>query len=235
MDVRGAYLDRVFGESDIPSHDEIRTAVVEEFNHLKRKAVFPSIGLFEYWQFALSKKLGRPAEDIVESNLLASDFSASGVCIRFRDGTELAFRHAFYVGDTPADGGIHRVAVFTEHCGYHEFRIGPGDRVSEGSLRETSYKASSEDLASDLLAPIGRDFGSPDYDRLEGQDSIATDLIEIQRMAAKIFETDEESFNWLHRPHPLLNGASPLESAASAMGSQRVKDILIAIQHGGVA
>ncbi len=114
MDARGAYLDRIFSEDDIPSQDDIRAAAQEELNHLKQRAVMPWIGMLENWQHALSKRLGRSAEDIFEGNLLATDFSNDSVHVQFEDGTDLTFRRAFYVGETPADGAIHRVAVFTD-------------------------------------------------------------------------------------------------------------------------
>lgn len=146
MDARGAYLDRIFSENDIPSQDDIRAAAQEELDHLKQKAVMPWVGMLENWQISLSKRLGRSAEDIVEDNLLATDFSNDSVHVQFEDGTDLTFRRAFCVGETPADGAIHRVAVFTEHCGYHEFWIGPSDRISASSMPGGRCKPSDEDL-----------------------------------------------------------------------------------------
>ncbi len=133
VDVRGARLDRISSEDDVPSQDAIRVTAQEELNHLKRRAVMPWFGMLENWQIALSKRLGRSAEDLLEYNLLAADFSDDGVHVQFKDGTDLTFRRAFYVGATPAEGAIYRVAVFTEHCGSHEFWIGPGDRISATS------------------------------------------------------------------------------------------------------
>ena len=170
MDVRGAHLDRIFSEDDIPSQADIRDAAQEELNHLKRKTVMPWICMLENWQIALSKRLGRSAENIVENNLLATDFSDDSVHVQFEDGTDLTFRRAFYVGETPADGAIHRVAVFTEHCGYHEFWIGPSDRISANAMPGARCKPSDEDLAWDSMAPVGREFGSPDFDRLMDED-----------------------------------------------------------------
>ena len=130
MDARGAYMDRIFSEEGTPSQHDIRSAAQEELDHLRKKAVMPWVGMLEYWQIALSQRLGRSAADIVEDNLLAADFSDGSVHVQFKDGSDLTFRRAFYVGETPADGAIHRVAVFTEQCGYHEFWIGPGDQIS---------------------------------------------------------------------------------------------------------
>ena len=187
MDARGAHLERVFNEDDIPSQDDIRAAAQEELDHLKKKAVMPWIGMLENWQMALSKKLGRSTEDIVEGNLLPTDFSDDSVHFQFEDGTDLTFRRAFYVGETPADGAIHRVAVFTEHCGYHEFWIGPKDRISASPMPEGRYKRFDKDLAWDSMPAVGREFGSHDFDRLMDEDAkkFASDLAQwIQQSSA---------------------------------------------------
>lgn len=130
MDVRGAHLDGLLNGDEAPSHDAIREAAQAELNQLQQKSAMPWIGMLERWQIDLSNRLGRSAEDIIEGNLWATDFSSDSVNIQFEDGSDLTFRRAFYLGDTPDDGSIHRVAVFTEHCGYHEFWIGPGDQIS---------------------------------------------------------------------------------------------------------
>lgn len=59
-------------------------------------------------------------------------------------------------------------------------------------------------------------------------------LLELDQMAADTFESDVEASQWLRRPHPMLDGETPLESARTSYGAQRVKDILLAIQYGGV-
>lgn len=86
----------------------------------------------------MKRSIGRSAEDIIENKLLATDFSCDVVQIQFEEGTFLSFRRAFYLGETPVDGAIHRVAVFTEHCGYHEFWIGLDDRIEVLMHRQTS-------------------------------------------------------------------------------------------------
>ena len=135
MDAREAYLDRIFDDVEIPAQDEIRAATQRELDHLRQKSVMPWIGISENWKTQLSQRLGRSDDVILEDNLSATDFSKNGVRIQFEDGTDLNFRRAIYVGDTPSDGAIHRVAVFTEHCGYHEFWIGPSDRIEEVGSR----------------------------------------------------------------------------------------------------
>ncbi len=59
-------------------------------------------------------------------------------------------------------------------------------------------------------------------------------LLELGQMAADTFETEDEASAWLRCPHPMLDGDSPLESAKTSFGAQRVKDILMAIRYGGV-
>ncbi|WP_338416659.1 MbcA/ParS/Xre antitoxin family protein [uncultured Sphaerotilus sp.] len=60
-------------------------------------------------------------------------------------------------------------------------------------------------------------------------------LCEVEQMAVDTFESESEALLWLRRPHPMLDGEMPLEAARTACGAQRVKDILLAIQRGGVA
>lgn len=228
MDARGAYQDRIFDEGKIPSQDEIRAAAQEELDQLKQKSVMPWIRILDNWKTKLSKRLGRSEEAIVEDHLFATDFSEDGVHIYFEDGTDLTFRRAFYVGASPTDGAVYRVAVFTEHCGYHEFWIGPDDRIeainhhpktgSDQDLKWTNeirqaqaevaqglvapYKfgpASEEELAWDSMPPVGREFGSPDFDRLNAEDAakFASDLANwIQQCSASTGDLQLEDDEW---------------------------------------
>lgn len=59
-------------------------------------------------------------------------------------------------------------------------------------------------------------------------------LLELAQMATDTFETEDEASAWLRRPHPMLDGDSPLALAKTSYGAQRAKDILIAIRYGGV-
>ena len=53
---------------------------------------------------------------------------------------------------------------------------------------------------------------------------------DMHGLAAETFETAVEAEAWLRRPHPLLDGQTPLECAVTAAGQRRVIDILIAIK-----
>ena len=64
----------------------------------------------------------RHGED--RDRLSAYDFSdQQSVIIRFPDGSQVLFRHAFAIPDKVA----REVAVFTEHCGYHVFPLGDAE------------------------------------------------------------------------------------------------------------
>lgn len=59
-------------------------------------------------------------------------------------------------------------------------------------------------------------------------------LLELDEIASDTFESEEAASGWLRRPHPMLDGESPLQAARTSFGAQRVKDILLAIKYGGV-
>lgn len=54
----------------------------------------------------------------------------------------------------------------------------------------------------------------------------------LEFLARDVFESEFETANWLRKPHAMLDGDSPLEAAGSAIGTQRVEDILLAIKYG---
>lgn len=60
-------------------------------------------------------------------------------------------------------------------------------------------------------------------------------LLEMHQLARDAFDTVETALAWLRRPHPLLAEKAPFDWAKSAYGSERVKEILIAIKYGGAA
>lgn len=56
----------------------------------------------------------------------------------------------------------------------------------------------------------------------------------VESLARGVFISEAEAENWLNKWHPLL-GASPRNAAATPDGARRVRQILNAIKHGGVA
>jgi len=83
--------------------------------------------ILEAWIDKLSEKLGRPVEELSERGLSATDFSSSSKVVLSNTGElECTFNHAFSV----VNAEVGKVAVFTEHCGYHEFYLN-GMKVSD--------------------------------------------------------------------------------------------------------
>ena len=66
------------------------------------------------------------------------------------------------------------------------------------------------------MAPVGREFGSPDYERLAALDQAA--------FAA--FQSWEQVRTWLVAPNPQLDGICPEDSARSPDGLRKVMSIL---------
>ncbi len=58
--------------------------------------------------------------------------------------------------------------------------------------------------------------------------------LELTRLVEDTFESPQEAYAWLRRPHPMLDGEVPLECARSALGEQSVRDLLAALKYGGV-
>ncbi len=58
--------------------------------------------------------------------------------------------------------------------------------------------------------------------------------MELTTLATETFGTLEKAALWLKRPHPLLEGASPLDYANSQYALAKIKSMLSAIRYGGV-
>lgn len=59
-------------------------------------------------------------------------------------------------------------------------------------------------------------------------------LRELEALAGDVFTSPEGAEAWLRKPHPMLDGQTPLDVATSHEGFQRVKDLLVNIKFGGV-
>lgn len=80
------------------------------------------------WLPQLAQKTGRTVADLKAEGLRAGDFPPGGVRIAFEDDSRVHFRWAFFVTDPSRRG---KVAIFTEHCGYHEFLLGSEDSIEQ--------------------------------------------------------------------------------------------------------
>lgn len=104
--------------------------------------------------------------------------------------------------------------------GHHHQNI---DYVIEGLMSAAvPFRAFGVDMGSHLAWPLDS----------QGQiepDGLSHDLLDL---AAQAFGAKAQA--WLRKPHELLGGQTPAAFAAAG-GAGRVRSILIAIQHGGVA
>lgn len=82
-----------------------------------------------------------------------------------------------------------------------------------------------EDLLWDRMAPVGREFGSPDYER----------LLDIDTLAFKAFGTPKKARRWLNAPHPDLDGQTPELVCRTGPGLRKVKRLLRAAEDKAIS
>jgi hypothetical protein len=82
---------------------------------------------------------------------------------------------------------------------------------------QPQHPLSDEDRAWLDTAPVGREFGSPDYERLSALDQAA--------FAA--FQSWEQVRYWLAAPNPQLNGICPADASRSPEGFSKIMSILM--------
>lgn len=88
-----------------------------------------------------------------------------------------------------------------------------GLRVSVEDMRVTM----PADMAAwEAAPPVGREFGSPDYERLEKLDALALKALGSIRKVRK----------WLDAPHPELGGLTPEASARTVAGYRQAMRLL---------
>ena len=69
--------------------------------------------------------------------------------------------------------------------------------------------------------------------RLSPEESQRTErLARVVALAESIWENPAESRAFLNRPHPLLGGDTPLDTAQSELGARRVERLLYDVEHG---
>ncbi|MDR6453461.1 metallophosphoesterase [Variovorax paradoxus] len=103
--------------------------------------------------------------------------------------------------------------------GHHHQTI---DYLAEGLMTVSApFRAFGVDMGSHLVWPLDpqgeTERGSPPQDLLD--------------LATQVFGTEAQT--WLDKPHELLDGQTPVAFAAAG-GSDKVRSMLNAIQHGGV-
>lgn len=58
-------------------------------------------------------------------------------------------------------------------------------------------------------------------------------LLELHDMAVDVFGSQANACKWLESPHPLLDAECPRSAIKTSYGAAQVKDLLVAIKHGG--
>lgn len=91
----------------------------------------------------------------------------------------------------------------------------PGEVLKE-SQGDLSGTMSADLVEWGAMPPVGREFGSPDYERLEKLDALALEVLGSMKKAR----------GWLDAPHPELEGLTPEESARTATGYRQVMRLL---------
>ncbi|WP_084795447.1 antitoxin Xre/MbcA/ParS toxin-binding domain-containing protein [Rhodoferax ferrireducens] len=98
-------------------------------------------------------------------------------------------------------------------------------RLFHGRFHGRFLWRSAEEQAWLDLAPVGREFGSPDYERLEQLDSCPFDVFGDMMLI----------YEWLFTPHPTLDGMTPDDCARSEAGLQKALDLLAGLKLGAAA
>ena len=58
--------------------------------------------------------------------------------------------------------------------------------------------------------------------------------MQLQFFAAEVFGGIELGRQWLHKPHPSLDGLAPMDYADNEFGAQKVRGMLAGLKYGGV-
>jgi len=60
-------------------------------------------------------------------------------------------------------------------------------------------------------------------------------IASVALLAARVFEDEVTASEWMSRPNPMLNGATPVMHCETDIGARQVRRILHALEWGGVA
>lgn len=99
----------------------------------------------------------------------------------------------------------------------------PGDSAkSPSTMSKNERKAPQSALDQPewgFIRPVGREFGSPDYDRLDELDTLACQVLGVNQFR-----------EWLDTPSFALDGKTPEEISASPGGMERIRQLLSNLQ-----
>ena len=60
-------------------------------------------------------------------------------------------------------------------------------------------------------------------------------LADLEKLALEVFVSTDDIESWFAKPHPLLYGETPLRTATTETGAEKVRSLLVAIKYGGLA
>jgi putative toxin-antitoxin system antitoxin component (TIGR02293 family) len=126
------------------------------------------------------------------------------------------------------------------------------DQLEHPSLRlvrsvERGLPVALVDRLADAIAPgdvrfryrlvpkstLAKQRGSPGRRLTVEQSDRVFRLARVWSRARRVWKSDEAARDFLHRPHPLLDHATPVDVALNTtVGSQLVEDILGGLEHG---
>jgi len=93
-------------------------------------------------------------------------------------------------------------------------------KIQATTKNDMGGKSPQDELTDwDRIAPVGREFGSPDYERLE----------ELDNLAVKAKGSLLAAHRWLDTPNQALDGRTPEDVASTPEGFERVRQILMAL------
>ena len=67
--------------------------------------------------------------------------------------------------------------------------------------------------------------------RCMGESERLERVARLTTFAEQVWESDEDAQQFLTTPHPLLDGASPLDLASTELGARRVEDLLLKLEY----
>ena len=90
-------------------------------------------------------------------------------------------------------------------------------KIQATTVHDIGDKSHQDQLKDwDRMAPVGREFGSPDYERLE----------ELDHLAFKAKGSLLAARRWLDAPNQALDGLTPEDAAKTPEGFARVYQLL---------
>lgn len=108
------------------------------------------------------------------------------------------------------------------------------DGLPKASLQMVARRAVAEGgSAAELIYSVVPSATFKRRERLSVDESERTErLARVIALAEATWEDDDQARAFLNRPHPLLDGETPLNVARTELGARRVEQLLYDVEHG---